>query len=535
MAEARPNTADASTLWRQRLRAAVLPTVADGAAWKALLDCKDDLEALQQQIAADLPIALSVLCEANRSPRIAANLSGLQHALRMFGCVALLKQLQRYPGDRLDPTQPTHRQVLQALADSRLACLIHARWMLHDVAGDADYRFWVTALLGVMRWKLPLIDPALCAELDRRVAAGERRAAAERALLGLSTAQLTTQHLQDLGFAMAEDLAKRMQLPPGLMRAAARLARDNERPLSAAPELARRLREPMLSCRLAYALALEAQNDWHSQRTDLLLRIAATCFGRSVSSLRYDLERAALQASEESAYGRELLAPAARMIRLPHPRPDHRRADDSTPSTEASQLLAGHSALSAPHPANRPVPRPADFIARCIKQEFSSTGEFLAAAAQHLQQQGIGRCALLLRMRNPERIGVYFAHGFSDAKAARAIQFPPEQGGLLKGLLSNPRAALLIAPAQLESLNGKLPQALESWQPERGLMLASVAVNNTAVGLWWAEPAAPHSADPQQLAALRQMMHGFGAEFTRLLRAHSATQQAKARSAASST
>lgn len=524
MAQAKPAGNEVPAEWRQRLRETVLPSVADATTWQKLLDSQDDLDSLHQGIAADLPLALSVLSAACRSPAVAANLSGLHHALRMFGSQAVVKQLQRDQSERLAPDRAAHHRVLQALADSRLACLIHARWMLFAAAADAEQRFWITALLGVARWKLPLIDPELSVALDRRIAAGERRAQAERALLGVSIDQLNRVHLQDLGFTAAADLAQRMSLPPDLILASARLAREDQRPLSPPPSLARRLREPMLSCRLAYALALEAQTDWHSSRTALLLRVAATCFNRSVSSLRHDLERAALQASSETLYVRGLLAPAARMIRIAHPQRRQRTPVVEESATPISSASAASAAPATPRLA-RPAPRRADFVSRCAQHDFSSADEFLNAAAQHLERQGIGRCALLLKLRNPERIGVYFAHGFTDSKAARAVQFPPDQAGLLKGLLANPLGALLILPEQLASLHGKLPPLIENWRPTGGLLLATVAVNAAPVGLWWAEPAAPHSADPQQFAAFRQMMHGFGAEFTRLLRLQSAARR----------
>lgn len=410
--------------WRQRLREARLPALADEDAWKALMAEADDPDATQDRIAFDLPLGLSFLVEANQSPRIGANLTGLHHALRMFGTERVKRRLKEWPAGRLDPAQPAHRLTLQSLASSRLACLFLSRWMRHTLVPDAEYRLWATALLGVARWKLPLVDERVALAVERRVAQGERRPRVEAELLGVAMEALTVEHLQDLGFADAPALANRARLDARHIGEAARCAREQALPLTPGDALQRRLRDPLVCAGLAYALALETQVDWHSPRCALLVRAAATALNRPVSGVLEDMHRAAIEASGEALYVRGLLAPAARLIRLPRPRLSN------DPAPEAVATPAPPPAASAA-PAAQPPARPArtasvatEYLARCRTHGFASVPEFLRASVDMLAALGLPRCALFLRMKNPERIANYLSQGLGDPARVRQISFP---------------------------------------------------------------------------------------------------------------
>ncbi len=518
--------------WRGRLREVVLPALGDEAAWQALLHNADDPELTATAVAGDPPLGLSLLVEGNRSPRIAANLSGLQHVLRMFGSQRVQQRLKAWGDGRLDPAQPAHRLCLQAMANSRLASLFLARFMSHGLVADAEYRLWVTSLLGVARWKLPLLDLPLAQEIERRIAQGERRQRVEQALLGCAVEDLNALHLQDLGFADAAALASRLRLSPRLIGNAARRARDNDVPDTLPAELARPLREPHVVCALAYALALEAQLDWHSPRLLHLVRATATCLNRPLTKVIQDMHRAALQASGERLYTRGLLAPAARLIRIGQPR-HALRADPVVEAPRASKAQTAPASAPAQVAAvARPAPQPAagsDYLSRCRTGGFATLAEFLAATAGLLASRGMPRCALFLRMKQPERWANYVSYGFGDAAAVRRISFAPTQLGLLARLLGDAHGALCIQPQQLMAARGKLPAALSGWPPAGGFALATVQVNEAPMGFWWADAGdSGQLMDNPKYAAVRAMASVFGAEFTRLIKAQRAQRQAAA-------
>ncbi|MCK7594072.1 hypothetical protein [Pseudomarimonas salicorniae] len=523
-----PN-ADPLSVWRKRLLGVSLPAVADAAAWKALRDDAADLDAVQPGIELDLPVALSLMVEACRSPRIAANLSGLQHVLRMLGSDALKLRMQRWQAGHLDPGKPDHLRALQAMATSRLACLFHARWMRHGRVADAEQRMWITALLGVARWKLPLVDTDLAREIERRVVAGERRQAVERSVLGFDLDALNVLHLEDLGFVDARSMAGRARLSPAQMAAAARRARADDIPEPLPPQLARVLREPLVSCSLAYALALETQVGWHSTRCRRLVGAAATCLNRAADGVLNDLHRAAIEASGETLYTRGLLAPAARLIRIPAGRtvsqpPASRAASPAATASSAPAPPAARRRTQQVRPASgqaveRSGPAAAAFPERCRAQGFSALPEFLRAAAAFLVDAGLPRFALFLRMRQPDRTAVYFTQGFSDASAVRSTSLSSLDGTLLERLIADPRAAYLITPSQVDSVRGKLPEALSGWPPAGGFIIATIQASERPMGFWWADAGeGAAQTDARQFLAVRQMASVFGAEFTRLVR-----------------
>lgn len=527
--------------WRQRLRGVVLPAVSDATAWHALRDGLDDLDGTLERFALDLPLALSLLVDAARSPRIAANFSGLQHVLRMLGSDALRARMQAWSAGWIDPTEPAQRLALQALATSRLACCFHQRWMRHGrLVPDAEYRLWVTALLGVARWKLPLAAPDLALQIERRVSAGERRDRVERSVLGCSVDALCSAHLVDIGFADAAMLAGRVRLAPALLAAAAQRARADALPDPLPPTLARALREPLVSCGLAYALALETQASWHSSRCKRLVAAAATCFNRSANAVLDDLHRGALDASGEPLYTRGLLAPAARLIRIPPARlrPPPRPAGTPMPGPRAvpaapappTTRVAVATEATATRPARPPVAADAGestFLQRCREQAFASLRELVQSSVGVLTAAGLPRCALFLHMKQPERIAAYYTHGFTDAAAARQTSIPSVAGTLLERLLTDPRGAYLITPAQMASIRGKLPEALAAWPAAGGFVMATVQANERPLGFWWAATGdAGEPADARHFAALRHMAVGFGPEFARLIRAQRAAAPA---------
>ncbi|GIX36020.1 MAG: hypothetical protein KatS3mg126_1799 [Lysobacteraceae bacterium] len=545
---ARPTDREALAAWRQRLRQVRLPAASDEAVWKRLLEGAEDPTAVQPLLEQDLPLALAVLVEALRSPRFAADPGGLHHALRLLGGRALQGLLRRWANGRIDPARAEQRPLLQALADSRFACLIQLRWMRHGLVADAELRLWITALLGVARWKVALADPELVHRIEQRVAAGERRSQVERALLGFGMDELNALHLQDLGFPEMRAWAARLRLEPRHLARATRFAEDEARPRPLPPDLARTLRDPLRGCALAYGLALETRADWHAPRVVSLVRAAAVCLNRPALGVLEDLQRAALRASGEPLYTRGLVAPAARMILLPRPRRRERpAAAPAPPPRPAPTASPPGAAPPRAAPADRPTPPPAaaapraaptsarsaapapavrpgeDFLGRCRAHAFASLTELLEGMAGHLAGRALPRCLMALYRPQSQRLGILFTHGFADPcrLAQPGTRLPASSPLLQPPAAPIPEASLFVQPAQVAAARQRLPVLLAERVPDCGLVLASFASNDRPAGFWWADPGpeARASVDPRQLDAVREATAAFGAAFTRLLRA----------------
>jgi hypothetical protein len=554
--------------WRERLRGVVVPRLCSDADAAALGGEQVAPKRLLAHAEAEPGFALEVLGLANARLREGESPRGLAHALKLLG-QSQLKTLLRMPGaPGFDPKAAGHRACLQAMATTRLGWLYLQGWLRHTLASDEDSRLAVLLVMDAWRWKLALVEPALMAALEARVAAGEPRARVERALLGCPPQALARAHLEDLGFAQVDAHARLLQLEPRLLARAARCGQrgDAEAAPSLGGALGQGLRERLLGCRWALALAHSTQADWYSARTESLVAIAACWLGRGRGPLLRGLQRQAVIASGESVFTQGLRAPAVGLLWPPRARRSD--AGKSARSTSAESRSAGaqptrattsthvsapaartmHAsadaprkpapAPSAPQPkatapqAQAPAPAPEraanptetlqPFLRRCEHQTHADLRMLLAESVRALRAFGFARCALFLRQAGSPRCGLYFASGMDSSKAPRGLAIEPGEHGLLPRLLSQPGAAFWLQPSMLAGIASKLPVEFAGWPQAGGFALAAVASSGRNFGFWWADAGAADELDATRFAAFRKLAQAFGPEFARLLKAQRA-------------
>lgn len=502
--------------WRDALLQVRLPLLSRQDALDQLLSPAVSLGTVQTLAEADLPLALDLLAMAAREPRLQDGVRSLQQAVNVLGTQrtqALLRARQARPTPPHATADPLARQ---AMATSALAALFVQAWGRHRRGGDEDQRRWLARLQGVARWKLPWVDPALAQAIEDRVRAGERRPQVERELLGFDVPTLNAWHLQDLGFGKAADLRHGHVLPTQQLAQAARLGWTGATAPELPPALARVLHQPTTGALLAYALALELQAGWYSERARHWMAVASAHLGQPLDRVRHDLIQVALFAAQDGPLHQGLTAAAARLLwpADPRPRPLPRRSAGSTappPPATAPVTPTAPPAVAAP-----PAP---DFEQRCERAAFSHLGGFMREALAHMHQDmGLTRCALFLKQAGRDELVCYIAHGFEPPVATREMALPLLADGLLTRLMQHPVATLWVKPHQVQAARGRLPPALAEWGTEAGYLLGTVQVRSHAMGLWWADVApGGRPLDEARLAQFGRMTRVFGAEFTRLL------------------
>ena len=524
--------------WREALLRARLPLLSSEDEQARLLTPQISLRDVQSLVEQDPSLALDLLALAAREPRLREGLRSLQQALNVLGMQriqALVRARQARPAVAHELASALS---LQAMATSELAALFVRGWNRLHHGGDEDHRHWLTRLLGVVRWKLPWVHPALAQRIEARVAAGERRSVVERELLGCDMTELNACHLQDLGIDEASDLRHGFVLSTGQVAQAARLGWSE----AAAPELpvplARALHQPTTGSALAYALALELQTGWYSRRAQDWMAVASAHLGQPQDRVRHDLIQIALIAANNPRFHRGITATAARLLwpADPQPKPLPQRRPPPAPATTPPAGRPGGAPTepvahttrvpAAPVPVQpeaaappRRTPAAPDFEQRCRQAAFSDLSSFMGEAITHLHQDmGLGRCALFLKQAGADVLVCYLAHGFETAVPTREIQLPLQPQGLLTRLMQHPSATLWIRPTQVAAARPRLPATLADWITDAGCLLGTVQVRSHAMGLWWAD--AGVDAEPINDIRLTQFGHMtqvFGAEFTRLL------------------
>ena len=506
----------------ERLQHTSLPRVAAETEHRLALAETIELKPLQSLAEREPALALAILLAANVRTGADDAPRGLQQGIHRLGSGGVQRLLRSLHTLRYDPAQPGHRLCLAAMATSRLAWLYLAHWLRTALASDEDARLASLTLLDVARWKLPLVEPALAGEIERRVESGERRARVEHELLGADLDTINLWHLQDLGLRYADALVASCRWAPALLaRAAAAMPGDARAP-DLPPRLKGSLRERGLMCGLARALALEAQVDWYSTRTRRLLQVAAAVTGRPLDEVLRGVQRQALFASHEGLFGDDAPAPAAGLLRPPRPARSIRRGLGPATDSRAIASTATHAAC-ATH-ANPPNSRElvSAFAQRC-QSGHPDLRSLFTDSARLFTRLGLTRCALFLRETDQEALACYFSFGFPPGMASRSLRLPTGDPGLVKLLLARTGVAFRVARAQRAGIGGKLPTALVDWAPDSGMLLATVAVQARAVGFWWAD-SGPDGAEAstETFACVRRAVEAFGSAFTHQLARQSA-------------
>lgn len=513
-----------------QLRNISVPTLTPGSAQALARADNVELRDLQSLAEHEPGLSLQILRHANARSQLDQNPRGLQQGIHLLGSAQVQRLLRTTCAAPLDLSAPGHRLSLQAMATSRLAWLYLAHWLRSALASDEDARLSLLTLLGVARWKFPLVQPAIASRIEERVQAGEHRRQVERALIGADLDTVNLWHLQDLGFQGLDELHRQLWLPTRALAQAARLAWTHERAPELPTDLKRALRSRLVGSSLAYALALETQVDWYGLRARSLLRAASTWLGRPLDETLRGVQRQALFASGESVYTKGLRAPAVGLLWPPRPARRLRQRTAATSTLDCTAPGAGRvPIMHASPPDNAPSSAAhsetlSNYLLRC-DAGHSDLRSLMIDSVRLFADLGLARCALFLRQVGSERLACYFSHGFNPGEASRDLSVEVGERSFAKLLLAQPGSAFRIAPAQLSGLGNKLPPELATWPPPSGLLLATVPVNGRAAGFWWAD-AGPQGADTdsESFSRFRRAAAAFGPAFTRLLNARSPQQ-----------
>ncbi|MGS5085570.1 hypothetical protein ACVC7V_03565 [Hydrogenophaga sp. A37] len=505
-----PAALQRTTHWLERLAAVRLPLLSPPHTLQRLLGANISVRDLLEWIEADPPLAVEVIVGACNALRPSGKpLQGLQHAVNLLG-IERIQGLIRARRDRpLDLAHPAHQAVLQAMATSRLACLFTDHWTALHSGTDPEPLIWNTALLGVARWKLPLAAPNEAAEIERWVAAGQHRATAERALLGITLDELIPAHLKALGLPPVAP-----PLPPRLLAEAARLAWTGP----VAPEVPaaclQALQQPGAVCGIAQGLAQSVQDSWYSARTRTWMAVAAVHMNQPLARLRADLLQLALHASQETSFTRSLVAPAARLLWAPPPPRRAARAVSVGPRTVAPATPRQRSPGRIEPAAHAGLDPPRQGQPQDLRALFSNTLQTLTQAL------GLRRCALFLRANDGVRLGCVFAHGFDGTAVVRGQSFPLEDGQLPHRMMQRASAFLWVRDTQAGAARQQLPAVLAPLVLDSGLALAVVDVGGQPKGLWWVDTGSTdRPLDAATCAAFQKFARTFGADFARLTQA----------------
>lgn len=445
-------------LWRQRLMAVQLPVVDASACTEALNAPDLSGHDLVKFLGADVALGTAVVTAGARHPRLRESLRGLRHAVNMLGVGRSREVALRACVHAFDAQSPGHGLSVQAMATSVFATHLLRRWTQHAQLAkhpDLDYLAWVTLLLGLSRWKLPLADPALAADIEHRVAQGEHRAAVERAVLGCSMDELNTAHLQDLGLPADAELRRSVAADPRLLAQASRLAWVGLMAPQVPAAVGRWLHLPTTACSLAHVLASAAQDDWLSRRTRTLEAAVSAHLGRPLEPVVRDIYQAAVSASRDARFEGRVQAPAARVF---HESPKPRRLGMA--AGQAQQAPRNDPVLTPDHGAVQL------FLENCRLGRHESMASFLAAA-EHTLVHGLGltRSALFVKRSGADALACYRAHGFDPQVMNRRTTLSTVEDNLLSRVFKQPTVSIWITEA-------KLPAARKLLPPGHGAQLA---------------------------------------------------------------
>lgn len=511
--------------WRARLLEVRLPVLSDPESAEWLLDPASDLQTLSQVLDADLPLAVDVILAAASQPRLRGEVQGLQHALNVLGSTRVQTVLAPRMADTLDPSDPAHRLCLQALSTSRLA--VHLLWtwtrLINPTAYD-EYLDWLTLMLGLARWKLPLVAPDIAAEIEARTRQGERRSVVERQLLGCGLDELNRLHLQDIGLPEDAPLNHQPRLDARLLAHAGKLAWRS----GMAPEIpawiARPLRQRTSVSMLAHLLAWSIHDGWHSGHTDRLLAVASARSNLPLDQIVSASRQAALRASRASAFAGKVSAPAAQLLWPAPPPRSLRRASPNAAAgsaaaprnTTRTSAEAGGLPLHAAHEPNADIVEV--FNQNCLHGRHADLREFITATGTTLEQGlGLARFMLFLKATNADRLGCYFAYGFRPALEARKISVAANDENLLARLFRHTSGALWVRAEQMQAGQRQLPPEIRDHALPSGLLLGAVHLKARPVGVIWADSGdAGAPLSEAHYVEFKHMIGNFGAEFSRL-------------------
>lgn len=444
----------------------------------------------------DPPQVLAVLREANRALRkYGRDTATVEHAITLLGTERVRQLLLAAPV--LDPDHPHALAYRQSLLRSRHAAWQARLWAEGSARWHPEDIYWSTLLAGAPVWLLELEAGPLLQQLARQRAIGlDSGTAAQRQLLGTALAPICAA------------LAERWQLPaisrhswqpahcgsPRQWLQLARAARLEQPPLLDDSIISDLSQQPALIAALANALAREADWDWYSRRTLRLLRIAASCCRRPITTLVSHGHRTAAALSRFVVERQpDLLTPAARL--LCHWREAEHLAPAASPAPPAT------------------VPQRLTATLQQLRQTEQLRGprDALALATGALTDGiGLRRAAVLHHSLGSGTLQGLFSAGFDDMATLR---LPATGNPLLERLLARP-LCLVLGPDNRERLLPLLPEPLRSAD---SLLLMGVFAGRAPLALIHADNAGK-AIDATQVEQFKQLCQQLSATLGVLVR-----------------
>jgi len=540
--------------WRKRLVATALPVTSSLATLQELASPELPSPRLLETLNQDLPLGLALLLEGQRLIRKGSRLSGLSHAVGVLGLSriqALATRLQQF---RLDPAQPSHTHLAEALMTGRLAGHLALQFVAPtEKRDDAQLKVWSIQAQTIAEWKLAIAAPEVVKALRLRTQQGERDAHAERALLGCRLHELNAAVAQDMGLLTEETSVFVKPIEPLMLGHASRLAWIDMNPPEIPTEIGRWLFQPSTLPSLLHMLAHEAMRDWYSARTTMLLKALSAHRKKRFDELLALTRQAALAASREPNLHGFVVPPAVRLLWPPAGRvrrPQKAAADHTAarpmpspaPSPAPSAQAVPRPAIRAPAkapakvptksaaPAKKPLPPLSShplvlrFMEDCVKTRHTDLPSFFKAFEQALiEGLQLGRYALFLKTSKTPHLVCYRAQGLGPTVVPKQTSVSLSDDNLLARLFAQPHGFLMVDPARVPAVLPLLPAALRTELRPGGALWGAVQVHERSVGVLWADASDPQAMlHAEQYAGFKRLVHHFGPALTRLMKARQA-------------
>lgn len=537
------------TYWRKRLANTELPVTSSLETLQELASPELSSPRLLEALNHDLPLGLALLMEGQRSIPSGGRVSGLSHAVGVLGqrrIQALVTRLARF---RLDPNQPGHQQLAEALMTSRLAGHLAMQFAAAEKNEEAQLKAWASQVQIVAQWKLAIAAPDVAQALKQRTDQGERDAHAERALLGCRLHELNAAVALDMGLLDEESSLCVKPIAPHMLRHASRLAWIDVRPPEIPTEVGRWLFQPSTLPSLVQMLAHEAMRDWYSPRTTMVLKILSAHRHKRFDELLGLTRQAALAASREHNLHGIVAPPAVRLLRPPAVRV---RQGLKVPDTAARPALSPgalkrpaaapvgpsvskpvRQVVAAPTPALKVKPVPTHsahslvqrFIDDCTQARHPDLPSFFKAFDQALTEElQLGRFALFLKTSRNAHLVCYLARGFGPAVVPKQLTVSLSDNNLLARLFAQPHGFLMVEPGRVHGVRPQLPEPLRAELRPCGALWGAVQVHDRSIGVLWADARNPGAVvNAVQYASFKRLTRHFGVALTRLMKAQSTT------------
>jgi hypothetical protein len=535
MSELSPSTHPAGLQhWRKRLSQVTLPVLSPSASLSEALHPEVSVDRVLSLLEPDLPLGLAVIQEASRMMRKGrGEIRSLHHAIGMIGLTRVQAVLRSRMARRLDVHQPGHQAMAEAVAASRLGGLLAYYQALAARREDAEFRMWVTQLMGLASWKLPLADPAMAHVLATRVKAGERKSRVEQELLGCTMSELNRALLMDIDLTEESDLMMHADIEPRMLARAAKCAWVGVNAPEVPQSVGRWLFLPDVALGLMHMLAQEAMKDWFSKRTDTLLKACSALQHQRLHDTIVFSRQVAWHASQDECLQGWVVPALARVFWGPGPK---RLRTLKVPDPVTRSKAAPAAVAIAPSPLSMQVGAPSRsqvqrFVAECEAHSFKDMPSFMKAFVDAMSQGlQLQRCALFLKTAQSPSLSCFLASGFNDSVGARKVTVQTDDDNLLARIYAHPSGYLWVAPHKLKSAKQQIPASLREHVLDGGLILGAVHVSSRPVGVLWADTGEPSRViGESQYQGVKMVNRHFGEEFTRLM--HLQRSQHRARPA----